>query len=70
MNKTLHQDYVEVALKDQEDSPEELQLALERAWKEVERIRKARMRRYAYSRGVHGNRDIFTFPLTHDVRQF
>ncbi len=32
-------------------SPEELKSALERAWEEVERVRKARMRRYAIAAG-------------------
>ncbi len=32
-------------------SPEELKSALERAWEEVERVRRARMRRYAIAAG-------------------
>jgi len=32
-------------------SPEELKSALERAWDEVERVRRARMRRYAIAAG-------------------
>lgn len=51
MNEIIHSDYVEIPLKEKDSSPKELQLALEMAWKEVEKIRKARMRRYAIAAG-------------------
>lgn len=51
MNKTTHPDYIEIPVGDKEGSSKELQLALERAWKEVERIKRVRMRRYAIAAG-------------------